>query len=62
VQIAYTPNGAARRRIRFVRRQNGSGWWRIVDEWTGCTWRQVGREPVSDIGLSIDRGPDSNSN
>jgi|GEM_PF-3565950 len=55
VTIAYTPTESARRRIRFARQQSGSDWWRIVDEWTGCTWRPIGRESVSDIGLSIDR-------
>ena len=49
--IEYTPARASRRRTRFERRSNGPGWWRIEDEWTGCRWRPIGREPVDDVRL-----------
>ena len=53
--IKYTPARAGRRRTRFEPRSDGPGWWRIEDEWTGCTWRPVGREPVEDVSLHDER-------
>jgi hypothetical protein len=41
VSISFVPTGSPRRRIRFVERDDGPGWWRIGDEWTGCRWRPV---------------------
>lgn len=54
--IEYTPARAGRRRTRFEPRSDGPGWWRIEDEWTGCTWRPIGREPVDDVRLHDGRG------
>lgn len=54
VTIAYTPAGSTRRRIRVVNREDGPGWWLIEDEWTGCVWRPIGREPVDDVAVTID--------
>ncbi|QLH76918.1 HNH endonuclease [Halosimplex rubrum] len=59
ITVAYTPSKESRHRIRFVDRCDGSGWWRVTDEWTGCTWRPVGREPVSDVEVTIDRERDT---
>jgi len=53
--VAYTPSKGGRHRIRFIERDDGPGWWRIIDEWTGCIWRPVGREPVSDVEVTVDR-------
>jgi hypothetical protein len=53
--IEYTPARAGRRRTRFEPRSDGPGWWRIEDEWTGCKWRPVGREPVNDVSLRNER-------
>ncbi|WP_199237903.1 hypothetical protein [Halorubrum sp. GN12_10-3_MGM] len=49
ISITFVPARSSRRRIRFVERDDGPGWWRIDDEWTGCRWRPVGREPVTDV-------------
>lgn len=51
VVIAFTPTGSSRRRARFIKRDDGPGWWRIEEEWTGCTWRPVGREPVREVEI-----------
>ena len=42
------------RRFRFEPRADGPGWWRFEDEWTGCTWRPIGREVVEDVSFSTD--------
>ncbi|TKX48569.1 hypothetical protein EXE41_01110 [Halorubrum sp. SD690R] len=47
--ITFVPARSPRRRIRFVERDDGPGWWRIDDEWTGCRWWPVGREPVAEV-------------
>ena len=39
------------RRIRFEVRADDAGWWRFEDEWTGCTWRPIGREVVNDLAV-----------
>jgi hypothetical protein len=52
--VEYTPACAPRRRLRFEPRSDGAGWWRIEEEWTGCRWRPVGREPVDDVVCESD--------
>lgn len=47
--VQFTPERDPRRRIRYEPRTHADGWWRITDEWTGCSWRIVGREPVVDV-------------
>lgn len=47
--VAFSPGRARRRRVRYETRTDADGWWRIDEEWTGCTWRTVGREPVVDV-------------
>lgn len=49
VEVHFTVAGGSRQRVRFESRADGAGWWRFQDEWTGCTWRAVGRESVTDI-------------
>lgn len=48
-RITFTPERAGRRRIRYEPRRDADGWWRVHEEWTGCTWRITGREPVVDV-------------
>jgi hypothetical protein len=55
--VEYTPADGPRRRIRYEPRADGDGYLRVVDEWTGCNWRQVGAEPVAD--LVVERAPRS---
>lgn len=47
ISITFVPARLSRCRIRFVERDDGPGWWRIDDEWTGCRWQPVGREPIA---------------
>ena len=49
----YTPAAGPRRRVRFEPRSDGTHW-RIEDVWTGCTWRETGREPVTDLVVDAD--------
>lgn len=46
-----TPDGG--RRYRLEARAEG-GFFLVTEEWTGCTWRPCGREPVDDVGVEID--------
>ena len=50
--IQYTPERQPRHRVRYEPRTHADGWWRIVDQWTGCAWRVTGREPIGDIQLT----------
>jgi len=43
-------------RYRFEPRQERSGWWRSVDEWTGTSWQCHDREPVRSVSLTVDGG------
>lgn len=47
--VAFTIWGERPQRHRYVRRDDGPGWWRFHEEWTGETWRTVGREPLVGI-------------
>ena len=51
--ITYRTKRGPYRRHRYSRRDTGE-WFRIEKEWNGCKWRLVGREPLPDVGLSID--------
>ncbi|QAU13471.1 HNH endonuclease [Halorubrum sp. BOL3-1] len=53
VSIEYTPNSGDRRRIRFIDRDDGPGWWQVEEAWTGQQWRPVGREPVTGVDVTI---------
>jgi hypothetical protein len=48
VAIEYTPNQGPRRRVRYLSRDDGA-YWRVTDVWTGCTWRETGRETVQHV-------------
>lgn len=47
--IVYRPERQPQRRVRYERRDDADGWWRIEAVWTGCTWRITGREPIVDV-------------
>jgi hypothetical protein len=49
ISIEFTPNRSVRRRIEFVPVAGNPGYWRITSEWTGCRWRETGREHVRDV-------------
>jgi len=34
------------------------GWWLVHEEWTGCTWRPAGREPVRYVTIWGDNLPE----
>ncbi len=46
--IEFTDEAGTRRRVRYMPRDNEE-WWRIEEQWTGCLWRHVGRELVTDL-------------
>ncbi|OYR82571.1 hypothetical protein DJ84_10060 [Halorubrum ezzemoulense] len=52
--IAYRPARQPWRQIRFEERPDADGWWLINEEWTGCSWRTVGREPVDEIFVNAE--------
>lgn len=52
LRLEFTPAAGPRRRIDIEPRADGDGHWRIEREWTGCSWRVVGREPVDDVVVS----------
>ncbi|QHS17212.1 hypothetical protein GWK26_08690 [haloarchaeon 3A1-DGR] len=54
IAITFKPESGPRRRFRYEPRPDGPGWWRIEDEWNGCRWRIVGREPVDDVECDAD--------
>lgn len=45
--VEYQPLRGPRRRVRFV--ETDAGLERRTDEWTGCRWRETGREPIRDV-------------
>ena len=47
--VEFTPANGPRRRVRFIPRENATGYWRTTAIWNGCQWRETGREPVSDV-------------
>lgn len=47
--VEYTSDGTTGKRTRFEPRQHGPGWWRVREEWTGYTWRPIGRKSVTDV-------------
>ncbi|WP_089649588.1 HNH endonuclease [Halobacterium hubeiense] len=52
VSIEFTPADADRRRIRFVERDDGPGWWQLHETWTGHRWRPLDRKPVTDVDIT----------
>ena len=59
-EVRFTLSSGARHRFRFEPRVNGPSWWRFEDEWTGCAWRPIGREPVRDIKVFVTERGNSN--
>jgi hypothetical protein len=52
VSIEYVSNSGDHRRIRFVDRADGPGWWQLEETWTGQRWRPVGREPITEVKIT----------
>jgi len=52
LEVVVTPEHAPTRRYRYQRRQTQPGYWRTEYEWTGCLWRIVGREALTDLSIS----------
>ncbi len=51
-QITYTDQSHTTRRLRFEPRDaDANEWWRIEVVWTGCRWRPVGRERVTNLSV-----------
>ena len=46
----------ARRRHRYEPCQDGPGWWRFHEEWTGKSWECHDRECVRSVSLTVDGG------
>jgi hypothetical protein len=42
--FVYEPIRGPKRRVEFETQPDGS-YLRIESEWTGCAWREIGREP-----------------
>jgi len=51
--VTFRPPRGPRQRLRFEPRSDDTHW-RIDEVWTGCMWRERGREPVDDV--TIERG------
>lgn len=46
-ELTVKPESGSPRRYRIARADDASAeWWLVEDEWTGCTWRPQGREPL----------------
>lgn len=50
--IEWTGVMGRRRRWRFIPGTSGEEDWRIEEERTLVGWREIGREPVSDVTVS----------
>ena len=50
VTVTFRPATGPHQRIRFEPRSDDTHW-RIEEEWTGCTWRERGREPAEDVTI-----------
>ena len=46
-RVRFAPAAGDDRDARYVR---------ITEAWTGCTWRETGREPVRALGIEIQAG------
>lgn len=51
--VEFTPADGPRRRVRFYPREY-DGWWREMQLYTGCSWRTIGREVVSNVVCESD--------
>jgi hypothetical protein len=50
LDVITTPEHTPKRRYRYHRRTD-SGYWRTEYEWTGCLWRMVDRQKLSEISI-----------
>jgi len=46
--FVYTPAGGPKRKVEFEPGSDGH-WERVEAVWTGCRWRETGREVVTDL-------------
>lgn len=51
--VEFTPARGPRRRVRFEPRVDGRHW-RYTEVWTGCSWREEGRELVDDVAIDAE--------
>lgn len=47
-ELTYRHVRGTRRRVRFEPTGDGR-WTRVTEEWTGCGWRESGREIVAGV-------------
>ena len=51
LDVVVTPEHAPRQRYRYHRRHSEPGYWRTEYEWTGCLWRMVDRQALSQLSI-----------
>jgi len=51
LEVHISPEHGPRRRYRYTRRDNTAGYWRTEYEWTGCLWRLLDREALTEITI-----------
>ncbi len=54
--IEYTDVDGKRRRVQIIPDCSGREGWRITSVWTGTSWRETGREPISDVEIEAPGG------
>jgi len=54
LEIQVTPEQAPKRRYRYHRRKDQNGYWRTEYEWTGCLWRIVDRQALTELSIHQD--------
>ena len=54
--LRWEPARGPPRRVRFEPRSLDGLIERIEEEYTGCVWREVGRELVGDVAIELDDG------
>ena len=50
--VEWTGVDGTRRRVQIIPDTSGREGWRIEEEWTGVSWREIGREPISDVEIA----------
>ena len=56
LEARYRDRSGVWRRVQFEPRPDGPGWYRHEEEWTGCHWRPIGRETVTDLWWQTSAG------
>lgn len=54
ITIQFKPAGDTWRRVQFEPRADDVGWLRFDEEWTGCRWRPVGSDIVTDLQWTLE--------